>query len=69
MYFAHLFVPLVFYRRYFHSKMKINANLFCILLIYSYLCTRFSENPMHSTTLAVVIKATRRGKNVMATTY
>ena len=42
--------------------MKINAILFCILLIYSYLCTRFSENPMHSTTRFVVIKALSVGR-------
>ena len=25
-------------RRYFHSKMQNKTNLFCILLVYSYLC-------------------------------
>ena len=26
------------FRRYFHSKLKINRDLFCSLLVYSYLC-------------------------------
>ena len=27
------------FRRYFHSKLKINRDLFCSLLAYSYLCS------------------------------
>jgi len=33
-------------RTYFRSKIKINCILFCILLAYSYLCTRFSHRVM-----------------------
>ncbi len=29
----------IVFRRYFHSKLKINRDLFCSLLAYSYLCS------------------------------
>ena len=34
------YLSLTFGRRYFRSKLKINANLFGSLLAYSYLCTQ-----------------------------
>jgi hypothetical protein len=41
LYCSHLFVPLTSGLRYFRSTIKIKCVLFCIVLTYSYLCTRF----------------------------
>ena len=42
LHFAHLFVPLIFNRRYFRSKILRKKRFFlCILLTYSYLCKQF----------------------------
>ena len=41
LYCSHLFVPLTSGLRYFRSTIKIKRVLFCIVLTYSYLCTRF----------------------------
>ena len=34
-----VFIFEIVFRRYFHSKLKINRDLFCSLLAYSYLCS------------------------------
>jgi hypothetical protein len=42
------------FRRYLRSKTKINRNLFCILLTYSYLCTRFPRNRCQEVTCCLL---------------
>ena len=39
-------------RKYFHSEMKINCNLFCISFVYSYLCTHYEDFYCYSDTRA-----------------
>ncbi|MCI6550585.1 MAG: hypothetical protein MR450_06985 [Prevotella sp.] len=61
--------PAVFYLL-IYLKTPINMGNGCGRLPdLSYLCTAFSESPMHSMELAVVIKAVVRRKDVMMQQY